>query len=240
MGKFISILALAILPGIIFIGISFFVPQPALGVLNNAGILFGYLLACITVALAVYAFLNRYRIRRWFSTEVNFSFGQLFTVPPNIVEAMIIPVSRREQPEWILNHLRPANVILLYTEERRQQAEDITGLYREQVNFLLSREDLQAGKFCLKAPFDPRASYDLAKIFIGMFLSMNIPPENIYIDATGGTAPMSIGLFLAGEEMNVSSIYIKGKHEGLVRHPKILTDAEPIFLSNRSAPPETL
>ncbi|NIR51600.1 hypothetical protein GWO43_23745 [candidate division KSB1 bacterium] len=75
--------------------------------LNNAGSVLGYFLSCMTVTLAVIAWIRRQDIRNWLRRSKFEGVGEPFDVPVEKVVATVIPISRREQPEWILRWLTP-------------------------------------------------------------------------------------------------------------------------------------
>ncbi len=202
--------------------------------MDKAGIVFGYLLSCISVSAAIYAYYNRSRIRRWFLRNDFENLGEEFTVPQRQIEAIVIPVSRKEQPEWILRWLKPKKVALLYTERSKSDALDLTRDFSGEIEFLISEQDIQSDRYLLDDPFNPEKCYLLAKKFINLFLNDSIPSEQIFVDATGGTVPMSIGCFQAAEEMGVSSIYVIGTDNGFIKKPGLKEQGNPIFLSDRT------
>ena len=74
-------------------------PNSIIQKLDNAGIVLGYLLSCISIAIAFIAWFRRKDIRRWFRRSYFKSVGEPFEIPENEVSCVVIPVSRREQPE---------------------------------------------------------------------------------------------------------------------------------------------
>ncbi|MFQ5772580.1 MAG: hypothetical protein ACE5HX_18735, partial [bacterium] len=92
------------------------IPNSVILQLDYAGIVLGYLLSCLTITLGFIAWIRRQDIRRWLRRSHFESVGAPFDVPEEKVVATVIPVSRREQPEWILRWLKPKYVSFLYTD----------------------------------------------------------------------------------------------------------------------------
>ncbi|RMG25597.1 MAG: hypothetical protein D6732_22195 [Methanobacteriota archaeon] len=178
--------------------------------------------------------MNRYQIRRWFFRKDFENSFEEFRVPPERIRGMLIPISRREQPEWILRWLRPQTVVFLYTPKTQNIARQLTEEFGEQITFPISVADIDAGKYCLENAFDPEAAYAIAQSLIQMLLNRGIDASQIFVDTTGGTVPMSIGCFQAAEEAGVSSIYVMGTQKGVIKLPQKQEHGEPIFLSDHS------
>jgi len=71
---------------------------------DNAGIILGYLWTCLTMAIAVYAFIRRQRIEQWWFRRAQFSgTGEELVNIAKQVDAIVIPVSMHPtQPKWIM------------------------------------------------------------------------------------------------------------------------------------------
>lgn len=234
MEKWAIIILFSITLIISFIIIGFYIPLSISNILDRAGIVFGYLVTCISVAIAIYATLNQNKIKEWFKLHEFENLGEDFDVPVDQIKAMIIPVSRYQQPEWILRWLKPQKVIFIYTNEKREHALKLTEEFKEQIEFYLNSEDITSGKYILENHFDPEQSYLLVKKFIQKLIDKGIPKKNIFADATGGTTPMSVGCFQAAEEMGVSTLYVIGKKNGHIKNPEKKEQGEPIFLSDKT------
>ncbi|HQU73026.1 MAG: hypothetical protein KDI06_14010 [Calditrichaeota bacterium] len=218
----------------VFIAIGAQLSPPVLKTLDNAGIVFSYLLTCLSVAGAIYAVFHRYQIRKWLFRQTFENLGDSFDVAPTAIQAIIIPVSRREQPEWILRWLQPRHVAFLYTEHSKTVTEELTREFEEHVEFLHPPEAIAKNKDCLQDPYNPEKAYELAKNLIQHFINRGISPGNIFVDTTGGTVPMSVGAFQAAESTGVSSIYIVGKEKGFIKNPEKQHHGFPIFLSDHT------
>lgn len=218
--------------GIIYI--TTFLPPSWLITLDNAGILFGYFLTCVSVVGAVYAFMQRYEIKRFFRRNEFAGRGEELIVPEENIRAMVIPVSHRQQPEWILRHLKPEKVVFLFTERSRGIVRQLIQDFSEQINFPIKDQLLEEETYCLQDAFDPDNTFDLVKKFIGKLTDDGIDPQNIFVDTTGGTVPMSIGSLQAAEAQGVSSIYVIGQPDGVIKDPRQRHHGYPIFLSDKT------
>ncbi|NOX37245.1 MAG: hypothetical protein GXO78_06895 [Calditrichaeota bacterium] len=230
-----------LLAAIVFTGfylIGSLLPTEIISSLDRAGIILGYLLSCLSIGAVIVVYFNRFRIKRWFLKNNYDNIGEKFHIPAEDIEAMVIPVSRREQPEWILRWLKPQKVSLLYSQKTLPDAREIMETFDKQVEFFPPKDSLQNNEYILHNPFDPHDSYTLTKQYIRRFLEIGIPPNKIFVDATGGTVPMSIGCFQAGEEMGVSSIYVIGTDNGFITNPTKKEHGIPIFLSDKTGVPQ--
>jgi hypothetical protein len=234
------ILLISIATALLFLFLSSSVPKSLLTSLDNAGIVLGYSVTSLTAGIGIYAYLKRRYIKQWFRRTEFHSAGQPFDVPAEKVDAVVIPVSRREQPEWILRFLKPRQVALLYTQVSRETTIDLLQDFQTACQFSPNVLGIRQGEHMIRNPDDPVETKKIAKFFINRFKE-TFPADRIFVDTTGGKVPMSIGAFQAAEEENVSSIYIVGtvwdSRSGLiVRDPKERSHGRPIFISDKTAP----
>lgn len=214
--------------------------------LDRAGILLGYFLACLTSATGMVALLNSRAIlrilKRLRGGYVNT--GLDFQVPVERIEAMVIPVSRKVQPEWIICHLQPKHVSFIYTadENSRNAALELATKYARAnddiphaVQFFPDEKAIRNGEHMVLDPDNPLKSKLLAKTYLRRFIENGISRQKIFVDTTGGKVPMSIGCFQAAEEMRVSSIYVRGtRRQGKIGDAKRKADGDPVFMSDHS------
>ncbi len=204
---------------------------------DRAGIVLGYFVTCVTVAGAVMAWFSREEVLRWFRRRLSRrrfeGVGDDFDPLREKVEAVIVPVSRRQQPEWILRHLKPKFAGFVYTEKTRHVAEELRGLAGELRIALL--DDPAAMESGFSDPDDPASNRDAARAMIRAAMEKGVDPRRIFVDTTGGRVPMSVGLFQAAEEAGVSSIYLSGRPEdGKIDEPRNAADGNPIFISDHT------
>ncbi|OPX35833.1 hypothetical protein B1H10_00350 [candidate division KSB1 bacterium 4484_188] len=206
--------------------------------LDNAGIVLGYFLSCLTIAIAIIAWFRRQDIRRWLRRSHFESVGEPFDVPEEKVGCVVIPVSRREQPEWILRWLKPRYVSFLYSGISREIAAQLAEKFSQppyQTKFFPDSAAIKGNKFKLQNPDDPEESKNIVSNFLLRFLENEIPREEIFVDTTGGKVPMSIGAFQAAEEMGISSIYVVGTMKGIIRDPQKREHGRPVFISDHTS-----
>jgi hypothetical protein len=204
---------------------------------DRAGIVLGYVLSCLTVGAAVTAAFSLDMIKRWLRQLVakrRFEgLGTPFDPLREKVEAIVIPVSRTEQPEWIMRHLKPRYVGLVFTEKSRRDAEKLMQIARTlDIEPIFGTDGLSRG---LSDPNDPARNRDVARTMIEGAVARGVAAGRIFVDTTGGRVPMTIGLFQAAEEAGVSSIYISGREkDGRIINTKDPLEGCPIFISDHT------
>lgn len=163
------------------------------------------------------------------------STGDDFPFLDGKVEAIIIPVSRREQPEWIIKYIKPKYVSFIYTNNlgSKNATKELIKEYKDKIQFNLTEEDIDEERFIITDPDNPKYTKIKVKHFIEEYLNKGIEKHKIFVDTTGGKVPMSIGAFLAAEEKGVSSIYVVGKGDKGLIDPSERSSANPIYLSEK-------
>ncbi len=206
-------------------------PEPILKKLDNAGIVFGYVLLCFSSAIALHIYFNRHLYMR-----PGFALlGETLPTMSKAVKAVIIPVSRTEPPEWIIRWLKPQEVALIYTEKResRDAALALVANYHGTTcKIIPAAVQINEGDRMLSTPDNPVTSKTLVRNYINEFLEKGYKEHEIFVDVTGGKTAMSLGMFQAAEEMRVATIYISGKHDGKVKKPTDRDDAQAIYMSD--------
>ena len=186
---------------------------------DRAGILLGFPLACIAAGVGLTGLIYSREIRAWWVRS--FARRDPRTGAPlkmaDQVEAIVLPVSRAEQPSWIIHHLRPRYVALRYSTESREIAFGIEEAFSDRVeagelSFFPEVAEAERLGHRLVDVHDLRESKQLTELFVRHFRdALGISRQRIFIDTTGGTKPMSLGAFQAAEEVRVSSIYVRGR-----------------------------
>lgn len=211
-----------------------------LTIFDALGIIVGTLTSMFVVVSAGFMYVKRdtliNRLKNRLARPEFYNTGHPFEEK---VEAVIIPVSNRgtEQPEWIINNLKPKRVALLCS---RESCPNGTRLLKEttQCKFVNNPLDLlQGAGEILENPRDPQEVKNLTKYFIAELIRQGVPRGKIFVDTTGGLVPTSIGAFQGAEEEGVSSIYINGTvgPNNFIKDPLNPEHGEPIFLSDRTA-----
>ncbi len=241
MGNKIVISLLSVFVFVIFILISFKTPSSWLSRLDAASIILGYIVATISLAVATVAYFKRKDLskifRKWFRRAQFENVGKPFEVSEEIVTAVIIPVSRQEQPEWILRHLKPKFASLIYSDMSKQTAMDLVEQFSKSpfnVQFFPERNEIKDEMFLISNPDKADETRVIVKHYIERYLEKGIASDQIFVDTTGGKVPWSIGAFQAAEEENVSSIYIIGTQDGWIIDPKIRHHGDPVFMSDHT------
>ncbi len=220
----------------VYQGVNSLMPEDTILGWDRAGIILGYAVTCLTVGTAVTAAFSLGKIKEWIRrviTRRRFEgLGTPFDPIKEKVNAIIIPVSRKEQPEWIMRHLKPRYMGLVFTEKTRKDAEDHMQTARTLgIEPISGTEGLERG---LSDSSDPARNREIARLMIDTAISQGVPPSQIFVDTTGGTVPMSIGLFQAAEEAGVSTIYVEGTVNGIIKDPLNPAHGRPIFISDHT------
>ncbi len=210
---------------------------------DHAGILLSFAWSCLGAAGFLLALIERGSVRRlvrrWVRRREFANAGVRLAILEQQVDAMVVPVSRREQPEWILRHLQPERVAFLYTEQTQKIAAKLARSFADRVEIYPPVAEIDRGGFWLDDPHNPEDSRRMALHFVDRFKRLGIHRHRIFVDTTGGTVPMSIGAFQAAEECAVSSIYVVGKGEkggrkGLILEPSDAHEGVPQFMSDHT------
>ncbi len=220
--KKIWAILLAVVVGGLFIWVGNVLPRVYVEAADRAGILLGLLAILFSIGMGAYAWQKRWEIRRWFlQPTAAHSFDEF---DANQVKGMVIPVSREEQPKWILFHLKPQVVAFLYTSQSEKTAKALQDEFQENIQFISPTRPLSD-------PFNPKESYEAVLSYLQQLKNLGLRSEEIFVDTTGGTVPMSIGCFMAAEKEGISSIYVVGtRADGKIENPSRREHGKPIFL----------
>lgn len=217
-----------------------FFPELWLTEMHHIDIVSEYVKTAAELTAIVIAVIKRKDIKRWFIRKFRHkefeSTGDEFPVSEEKVRGIVIPISRIEQPEWIIRHLKPRHVALLYTDfqQSRDAALELVRKFSNTVLFNLTEGDIKNSKDMIADAENPLATKELTRLAIRHMLALGLQPANIFVDTTGGKVPMSIGAFQAAEEEGVSSIYVVGKGEkGFITDPAMRQQGMPIFISEK-------
>lgn len=243
--KWIIIITLIILPFVQPLGYFFehyFPKKHNLEYIHYFDIIAEAVKTSLEIAILVLSIIHRKSIKRYFlnfmkhfSTRFE-STGDDFPFLDGKVEAIIIPVSRREQPEWIIKFVKPKYISFVYTNhpDSKKATKELIREYKNKIEFNLTEQDIEEKeKYMITKPDNPNTTKLTVKHFIKEYLNKGIEKHKIFVDTTGGKVTMSIGAFQAAEEMGVSSIYIVGKGDKGLIDPEIRDSGNPIYLSEK-------
>jgi|GEM_PF-1687653 len=223
-------------------------PDDFIKLLDNAGIVMGIIASSLAAAMGLWVWKERESVRNFFLNNPTESDGEKFSeIEVSKILAMIIPVSRMEQPEWILYHLRPKRVMFLYTQKSHSDARKIFEKFSNQIDYPLHARSpisiyevparLEAtGKGggtlgLINNPYNPEEVYNEVKEMLDQLINEGYSKDNIFVDTTGGTVPMSIGAFMAAEEKGITTLYVVAtKPNGKIEDPQKRGEGKAISL----------
>jgi len=200
----------------------------------------GWLLSLVAIAAAVFSWHQRGEIRRFLRQlfaakqfhQVGREIGEIREGP----EGMVIPVGTNTiLLRWILKHIQPQEVALVYTPESALAAEEVVQEFAPKgIRFNPSAGEIHRRSGAVNA-FDIVSARDSVRAHLERFERRGLAKERILVDTTSGTVPMSLGCFQAAEEEDVASIYVLSRHGGRIEDPSDLDAGNPIYMSNPHA-----
>lgn len=239
-----ALIFVAVFAGVLVLGSV--IPSSWITALDQAGIILGYLFACAAAATLVVGFWRKPVLRRmldrWLRRSQFAHAGRVVEDFERRVDAVVIPLGRHAiQAEWIVRNLKPRCVSLLFTAQGREAAEQLAHKLEREVEFIPSSSEIEGGRaLVIESLLDPQDTRKLTRYYIEGLIERGFDRQRIFVDTTGGTAPMSLGVFQAAEQMRVSSIYIMGRMSdaegklGRILDPEDPAQAEPRFMSDHT------
>ena len=128
------------------------------------------------------------------------------------MQGIIFTVSRKEVPLWVIKQINPRAIGLLSSESSRNAAQEIR-VFAQQMGTLIIEEEV------INDPDDPAEVNRKAKKIMHELKDKGL--DEMAMDITGGKTPMSLGAFMAAEEMGVDSIYVTTEYKD--KKPDITT-----------------
>ncbi len=186
---------------------------------NQAGIFLGLITTLLALTGAIAAFVNRERLRRWLRGN---RFPRVGRNPDhNRYDGIVFLVSQSELPPWVLEQTGARRVGLLTGAAFHPVADALADLLPRGVSLLPIQ--LAADS---KTPADTKL---LTRRLIEQLREQGC--QRIAVDITGGTKPMSIGAFMAAEELRCDSLYVACEHDPRGGGPR-LDSARLVVLSS--------
>ena len=170
--------------------------------LDRYGIIVGDLLMTFTFLATIYGFICRNKLRNWFKRNQFPSIGG--QLEHSHWQGIIFTVSRKEVPLWVIKQINPMAIGLLSSESSRNAAQDIR-VFAQQMGTLIIEEEV------INDPDDPAEVNRKAKKIMHELKDKGL--DEMAMDITGGKTPMSLGAFMAAEEMGVDSIYVTTEYK---------------------------
>ena len=163
-----------------------------------------------TFLATIYGFICRNKLRNWFKRNQFPSIGG--QLEHSHWQGIIFTVSRKEVPLWVIKQINPMAIGLLSSESSRNAAQEIR-VFAQQMGILIIEEEV------INDPDDPAEVNRKAKKVIHELKVHGL--DEMAMDITGGKTPMSLGAFMAAEEMGVDSIYVTTEYKD--KKPDITT-----------------
>jgi hypothetical protein len=191
--------------------------------LDRYGILLGDLLMTLTMLAAMAGFIRRNDLRRWLRRN---HFGQVGTdLPPEQhYDALLIPISKPDVPNWLIDRLHPTRLVLFATPQSGEAARQVAEHARSKGIKDIAQITLDSADDT--AAFRARAAQHIRHL-------MESGTRDIAVDTTGGKVPMSLGLFMAAEEAGLSSLYVSSEFDPQLKRPRL--DSARIITLSQSA-----
>lgn len=167
--------------------------------LDRLGIVLGVLTGLTWIVGLSLAVLRPEAVRNWFSRN---RFPHIGVSRFEHVDAIVFTVSNPDVPEWVMQQLRPKAVGFIATEQSRDSAVRLKKSAERQRMVALE-------PVILINPDDPRESRDrTAALLIDL-----ADHGALSVDVTGGKTPMSLGAFMAAEELGAKTLYVTCEYQ---------------------------
>jgi len=150
----------------------------------------------------IYGFICRNKLHNWFKRNRFPSIGG--QLEHSHWQGIIFTVSRKEVPLWVIKQINPMAIGLLSSESSRNAAQEIR-VFAQQMGTLIIEEEV------INDPDDPAEVNRKAKKIMHELKDKGL--DEMAMDITGGKTPMSLGAFMAAEEMGVDSIYVTTEYK---------------------------
>lgn len=156
-----------------------------LGLVMGSTWLIGLLLACFKPD----------SLRRWFTRN---RFPSIGGRPEIDWQGVVFTVSRAEVPLWVIGQVQPRMLGLLLTSFSEGEAAKIEAEAKQRGITVFTDK--------VSNPDDPAEVNQKTKTLLRAMQEEDIQP--IAVDITGGKTPMSVGAFMAAEEVGCDTIYV--------------------------------
>ena len=182
--------------------------------LDRYGIIVGDFLMTVTIVAAFIGFFRRESIRRWLVRNRFPDVGGELITQAESIDAIVFLVSNIEVPRWVMQKVRPAHVGFIATAKSLPYAQAL---------------EVEARTLGLRAHGlieinDPDNPADSRQAVRQMICRMrDAEAKEIAVDVTGGKTPMSLGAFMAAEELAVQTIYITSEFDPSLKKPQMNT-----------------
>ncbi len=170
--------------------------------LDHYGIILGDVLMTASVLAAVYGIIKRNALRNWLGRN---RFPSIGGNPEHTHwQGIVFTISRAEVPLWVIRQVQPDRIGLLITQTSHEQSAIIRQA-AEQQGITVYIE-------ILNDPDDPAEAKRKTKELLHA-LHQGGHYHELAVDITGGKTPMSLGAFMAAEELGSDSIYVTSHYK---------------------------
>jgi len=165
--------------------------------LDQIGILVGNLMLAATILGAAVGYFNRDRLRRWLTPN------RFPTVGADMAgrqwSGIVFTVSKTEVPLWVIEQLKPNCIGLVATPQSMKAADEVMEIAESRgIEVLPPRQ--------LDDPNSPSESLEKTRELLTAMHRAGCTP--CAVEITGGKTPMSLGAFMAAEEMRADTLYV--------------------------------
>ncbi|MDM8565351.1 hypothetical protein QUF74_06830 [Candidatus Halobeggiatoa sp. HSG11] len=172
-------------------------------IFNNSSVLMGWLSMTLAWSVALLAWAHREEAKHNFK----YAGDKLSPIKDSFDASLILTSFHGTQTEWHIRNIEPKRIELVWTEKTREKAKEIFNMF-EDIESIDSKNK--------NSGITNEQAYDIIIIkqhCISLLKSIleKYDKEKVCVDLTSGTAVMSIAAFQASEEMEVTSIYLRGE-----------------------------
>lgn len=164
--------------------------------LDRIGIFMGDILMILSLAGAIYGFITRNKFRNWLFRNQFPSIGG--SLEHTQWQGLVFTLSRTEVPLWVIGQVQPQQIGLLVSQPMQAVADEIRRTAELQ-NITVICETLND-------PDDPAETKQKTKLLLQTMQAQC--DGDLAVDVTGGKTTMSLGAFMAAEELGHDSIYV--------------------------------
>lgn len=177
--------------------------------IDQIGILLGVAMGATWFFGILWAVFKPDTLRRWFTLNRFPNVGAELD-DEQYRDAIAFTVSHKELPLWVIRSSRPAHIGLIATADSKQAALEIAQQAEKQGIRV-------HGPVYVENPDDPAEALAQTRLILSRLREAGA--RHIAVDITGGKTPMSLGAFMAAEEMGVSSLYVASRYDATLRKP---------------------
>lgn len=163
--------------------------------LDQVATLLGLAMGLTWFAGLLLAYFKPDSLRRWFSRN---RFPSIGGRPDLDWQGLVFTVSRADVPEWVIAQVNPQHIGLLVSDAMQNVGETIR-------NYAAQR-GIQVDILSIHDPNNPAEVKQHTKQLLTTLQEHGL--QHLAVDITGGKVPMSVGAFMAAEEMGCDSIYV--------------------------------